>query len=72
MYADTSNFVSEFVVVLLASSTVRAFGGALPPPRPSGDFCAAVRSPYDGLSLVVETQRRSASPHALRIYHPGP
>src|SRR6516164_3764523 len=45
--------------LLLASSTVRAFGGALPPTMPSADFCAAVRSPYGGLSLVAETQRRS-------------
>ena len=26
---------------------------------PSADFCTAVRSPYDDLSLVAETQRRS-------------
>jgi hypothetical protein len=26
------------IAVLLAASTVRAFGGALPPPTPSGDF----------------------------------
>src|ERR1700756_3472680 len=43
---------------LLAASTVRAFDGALPPTMPSADFCAAVRSPCDNLSLVAETQRR--------------
>src|SRR6202521_3227155 len=30
----------------------------VPPTMPSADFCAAVRSPYDDLSLVAETQRR--------------
>jgi hypothetical protein len=30
----------------------------VPPTTPSADFCAAVRPPYDGLSLVTETQRR--------------
>src|SRR5229473_273324 len=29
------------------------------PTMPSADFCTAVRSPYDDLSLVAETQRRS-------------
>ena len=43
---------------LLTTSTVRAFGGALPPTMPSADFCAAVRSPCGGLSLVAEAQRR--------------
>src|SRR5215472_14803298 len=43
---------------LLATSTVRAFGGAPPPTMPSADFCVAVRSPCDDLSLVAETQRR--------------
>src|SRR5262252_8709461 len=43
---------------LLATSTVRAFGGALPPTMPSADFCAAVRSPYDDFSPVTGTQRR--------------
>src|ERR1043166_352828 len=43
---------------LLATSTVQAFGGALPPTMPSADFCAAVRSPCGNLSLVTETQRR--------------
>ena len=47
------------ITALLATSTVRAFGGALPPTMPSADFCAAVRSPCDDLSLVAETQRRS-------------
>src|SRR5262249_5525439 len=41
-----------------ATSTVRAFGGALPPTMPSADFCAAVRPPYGALSLVAETRRR--------------
>src|SRR6266567_8942560 len=41
---------SHEITALLASSSVRAFGGALPPTMPSADFCAAVRSPYDGLS----------------------
>src|SRR5260221_2208553 len=50
---------SHEIAALLASSTVRAFGGALPPIMPSADFCAAVRSPYDGLSPVAGTQRRS-------------
>jgi hypothetical protein len=35
--------------ILLVSSTVRAFGGALPPTMPSADFCAAVRPPCNGL-----------------------
>src|SRR5215475_3740032 len=43
---------------LLTTSTVRAFGGALPPTMPSADFCAAVRPPCGGLSRVAETQRR--------------
>src|ERR1700761_3812602 len=43
---------------LLATSTVRAFGSALPPNMPSADFCAAVRPPYGNLSLVAETQHR--------------
>jgi hypothetical protein len=47
------------IAVLLTASTVRAFGGARPPTTPSADFCAAVRSSYDGLSLVAETQHRS-------------
>jgi len=38
--------------------TVRAFGWIAPPTMPSADFCAAVRSPYDDLSLECETQRR--------------
>ena len=29
-----------------------------PPTMPSADFCAAVRTPYDDLSLVTETQHR--------------
>src|SRR5271165_3224260 len=43
---------------LLATSTVWAFGGAPPPTMPSADFCAAVRSPCDDLSLDIETRRR--------------
>ncbi|MGF6433308.1 hypothetical protein ABIE91_008528 [Bradyrhizobium elkanii] len=43
---------------LLTTSTVRAFGGALPPTMPSADFCAAVRPPCDDLSPVAGTQRR--------------
>src|SRR6201987_878268 len=43
---------------LLTSSTVRAFGSALPPNLPSADFCAAVRPPCDDLSSVAGTQRR--------------
>ncbi|MGY4169920.1 hypothetical protein ACVIM8_003993 [Bradyrhizobium sp. USDA 4529] len=31
----------------------------VPPTMPSADFCTAVKSPYDDLSLVAETQRRS-------------
>jgi hypothetical protein len=31
----------------------------VPPTMPSADFCPAVRSPYDDLSLHAETQRRS-------------
>ena len=46
------------IAALLASSTVRAFGGALPPTMPSADFCAAVRPPYGCLSPVAGTQRR--------------
>ena len=40
------------------TSTVRAFGGALPPTMPSADFCAAIGSSCDNLSPVTETQRR--------------
>jgi hypothetical protein len=43
----------------MATSIVRAFGGALPPTMPSADFCAAVRPPYDALSPESGTQRRS-------------
>jgi len=39
--------------------TVRAFGRIAPPTMPSADFCAAVRSPCDDLSLESGTQRRS-------------
>src|ERR1700755_981659 len=46
------------IAALLATSTVQAFGGALPPTMPSADFCAAVRSPCGDLSPVAETQRR--------------
>src|SRR5215471_9213419 len=46
------------MAVLLTTSTVQAFGGALPPTMPPADFCAAVRSPYGNLSLVAETQCR--------------
>src|SRR5213080_105565 len=49
---------SHEITALLASSSVRAFGGALPPTTPSADFCAAVRPPCSDLSLVTETQRR--------------
>src|SRR5215467_13701920 len=42
---------------LLTTSTVQAFGGALPPIMPSADFCVAVRPPYDDLSPVAGTQR---------------
>src|ERR1700736_2183844 len=49
---------SREIAALLASSTVRAFGGALPPTMPSADFCAVVRSPYGSPSPVAETQRR--------------
>jgi hypothetical protein len=49
---------SHEIVALLASSTVRAFGGALPPTMPSADFCAAVRPSCGGLSPFAETQRR--------------
>src|SRR5712691_6609 len=31
----------------------------VPPTTPCADFCTAVRSPYDDLSLVAETQHRS-------------
>src|SRR5262249_37588742 len=49
---------SREIAALLATSTVRAFGGAPPPTMPSADFCAAVRPPYGALSLVAETRRR--------------
>src|SRR4029077_13862229 len=39
--------------------TVRAFVRIAPPTMPSADFCAAIRSPYDDLSLESGTQRRS-------------
>jgi hypothetical protein len=38
--------------------TVRAFGQIAPPTMPSADFCVAIRSPYDDLSLESGTQRR--------------
>jgi hypothetical protein len=44
------------------SSVLPTFGPSAkraPPTMPSADFCAAVRSPYDDLSLVAETQRRA-------------
>src|SRR5262245_16044926 len=43
---------------LITTSTVRAFGSALPPTMPSADFCAAVRPPYGHLSPIAGTQRR--------------
>jgi len=46
------------IAALLTTSTVQAFGGALPPTTPSADFCVAVRSPCDDLSPVAGTQRR--------------
>jgi hypothetical protein len=46
------------VAALLASSSVQAFGGALPPTTPSADFYAKVKSPYGDLSLESGTQRR--------------
>src|SRR5215831_9931576 len=49
---------SREIAALLATSTVRAFGGAPPPTMPSADFCVAVRSPYDDFSPVTGTQRR--------------
>src|ERR1700736_284618 len=49
---------SHEIAALLASSSVRAFGGALPPTTPSADFCAAVRPPYGDLSPESGTQRR--------------
>src|ERR1700686_4894178 len=49
---------SPDIAALLASSSVQAFGGALPPTTPSADFCAAVRPPYGDLSPVTGTQRR--------------
>ena len=38
--------------------TVRAFGRIAPPTMPSADFCAAIRPPYDDLSLESGTQCR--------------
>src|SRR5262249_52796451 len=38
---------------------VRAFGRITSPTMPSADFCAAIRSPHDDLSLESGTQRRS-------------
>src|SRR5665647_1910609 len=43
------------------SSVLPTFGPSAkraPPTMPSADFCAAVRSPYDDLSLESKTQRR--------------
>jgi hypothetical protein len=43
------------------SSVLPTFGPSAkraPPTIPSADFCAAVRSPYDDLSLETKTQRR--------------
>jgi hypothetical protein len=50
---------SREITVLLATSTVQAFSGTLPPTMPSADFCTAVRSPCGDLSPVAETRRRS-------------
>src|SRR5262245_61811877 len=49
---------SREIAALLASSTVQAFDGALPPTMPSADFCTAVGSPYDDLSPVAAPRRR--------------
>src|SRR5262249_24083446 len=49
---------SREITALLVSSTVRAFGGALPPTMPSADFCAVVRMPHGTLSPVAGTRRR--------------
>src|ERR1019366_3464546 len=49
---------SHEIAVLLATSIVRAFGGARPPTMPSADFCAAIRPPYGDLSPESRTQRR--------------
>jgi hypothetical protein len=49
---------SREIAALLATSTVRAFGGAQPPTMPSADFCAAVRAPCGALSSVAGTQCR--------------
>src|ERR1700737_5094552 len=46
------------IAALLASSSVQAFGGALPPTMPSADFYAAVRPPCGDLSPESRTQRR--------------
>jgi hypothetical protein len=46
------------IAALLASSSVRAFGGTLPPTMPSADFCAAIGPPYGDLSPESGTQRR--------------
>src|ERR1700675_1325491 len=57
-------------------SSLPAFGPSaklVPPTMPSADFCTAVRSPYDDLSLVAETQRRSpeVSPTAFTARPPN-
>ena len=49
---------SREMTVLLTTSTVQAFSGALPPTTPSADFCAAIRPPHGGLSPVTGTRRR--------------
>src|ERR1700745_2063713 len=46
------------IAALLATSTVRAFGGALPPTMPSADFCAVVGPPCGDPSPVAGTRRR--------------
>src|SRR5665213_427145 len=63
---------SHEIAALIASSTVRAFGGALPPTTPSADFCAAVRSPYDGLSPQTGTQRRPPEVRPTAFAAPPP
>src|SRR5262245_2275636 len=51
---------SREITALSASSPVRAFDGAPPPTMPSADFCAAIRSPCDDLSLESGTTTQTS------------
>lgn len=60
------------IAALLTTSTVQAFGGALPPTMPSADFCAAVRPPCDDLGPESGTQRRPPEVRPTAFTAPPP